>query len=67
MLKIFKLFGVKIFEIEELTPKEAEQKAILSQHNPKGEVLEYETDIDNSTVEGTVGDIRHNSTYSDFK
>lgn len=42
MKKIIRIFGIKVAEIETLTPQEAERKEILSQHNPKGEVLEYE-------------------------
>lgn len=40
MIKTYKLFGLKILTIEELTPKEKEQQDILKNHNPKGEVLE---------------------------
>jgi hypothetical protein len=48
MNKIYRLFGIKILTIEELTPKEKEQQDLLKQHNPKGEVLEpdYEKEKD---------------------
>jgi hypothetical protein len=41
MLKTYRLFGLKILTIEELTPEEKDRQDILKNHNPKGEVLEH--------------------------
>lgn len=45
MIKSFKLFGIKFLEVETLIPEEKQQKEILKQHNPQGEVLDVLPEI----------------------
>lgn len=54
MIKTYRLFGIKILTIEELTPKEKEQQDLLKQHNPKGEVLEPDFGEDNGDTQSKI-------------
>jgi hypothetical protein len=54
MKKIIRILGIKVAEIETLTPQEAERKELLSQHNPKGEVLEPNYEEENGNHKKTI-------------
>ena len=40
MKKIYRIFGVKILEVETLSQKEAETKQLLKSHDPEGVILD---------------------------